>query len=875
MRNTIRLASAFLLIFCAHQLSAQTTPKTAPVKPANFNDIQKKAELYFDQHPELTTDEEEDGMYKQYKRWEWYTENRVMPNGDLPAPGLMQEEWKKYARSHGRGMASTASVSGNWSFLGPNTTPGGYTGLGRIACIAFHPTIANTFWIGSPGGGLWKTTDGGNTWSTNSDNFPVMGISDIAIDPTNPNNMYVATGDGDFGSLSAVTGAYTGDTKSIGVLKSTDGGVTWNYTGLNFTVQVDKLIRRLIISPTNPNVLIAACSDGVYRTNDAGVTWTNTVAGHYMDLAFKPGDASVVYAAQLDASGNAQVLTSTDTANSFTVVTSFSNVVRIALGVTPFAPNVVHALCADATTKGFAGLYASRNSGASFDVLYAAGGTNLLNTAYDGSGTTGQGNYDLCYLMSPTDTNTLFVGGVNTWKSTDGGRSWALNTMWTGNAGQNPNQVITVHADKHSMANDPLNAGTIYQTNDGGIYSSTDGGTTWVDRSNGLGISQIYRISTSATNAFVNLAGLQDNGSRVESAGNWAYATGGDGCECIIDYTNANNMYASYVRGVIYATSNAWTSGTTTISSNIPGGQPTGSWVTPYIMDPVNPSTLYAGYSDIYKTTDQGNSWAAISSGLTGSSTNYLKMLAIAPSNVMNIYAGTWDSLWATPDGGNTWTSISNFSLGNRKTFMAVNPNNPLNVWVTIGRYAAGEKVYKTLDGGNTWTNVSGTLPNLPVNTIVYENGTKDGLYVGTDVGVFYTDSTMTDWIPYSTGLPNVVVTDLQIQNSSGELRAGTFGRGMWKTDLYNTHVGIKNEPSLVNNIQIFPNPGKGLFTLSISDFKQGDKANLYNCLGETLKVIDIRNASMQLDLSTYADGIYYIGLESEHYRMHRVVKLE
>jgi photosystem II stability/assembly factor-like uncharacterized protein len=864
--------SSLAILLSASALVAQKQQEktTAP----NFYRIQEKANIWFGQHPAAA--DEEDGTYAQYKRWEWFNEQRVLPNGNFPSPAINWQEWKSYARSHSGVLARTAYLSGNWSFIGPTTTPGGYEGLGRVSCIAFHPTIANTFWVGTPAGGLWKTTNAGATWSTATDNtLPVMGVSDIAIDPTNANIMYIATGDADFGSLSALTGGYWGDTKSVGVLKSTDGGATWNTTGLSFTVPITRLIRRLLISPLNHKVLIAASSDGVYRTNDAGATWTNIQSGHFIDLAFKPGDASVVYASTWDNTGNAQVYTSTDTANSFVQASTFTGVGRIALGTTPAAPNVVHALCSDASTLGFAGLYASRNSGASFDVLYPAGTINMLNNSFDGSGTNGQGNYDLTYLMSPTDTVNLYVGGVNTWKSSDAGATWSLNTMWTGYSGQNPNGVIAVHADKHFMANDPHNPGTVYQTNDGGIYQTTDGGVTWTDLSNGLGISQIYRIGTSATNPNINMTGLQDNGSRKFDAGTWSYATGGDGCECIIDYQNPQNMYGSYVQGRIYATTDAWATTTTTISNNIPG-TPTGSWVTPYVMDPVSPATLYAGYADVYKTTNRGSSWTAISSGLTGSTSKTLKTLAVAPSDNQTIYAATFDSLYITRDGGSTWKSISKFSPGNRMTYIAIHPSNPLTAWVTISRYAAGKKVYKTIDGGATWTNVSGTLPNVPANTIVYEKGSNDGLYVGTDVGVFYTNASMSDWIPFSTGLPNVIVTELEIQYSSGELRAGTFGRGLWKSNLYSLSTGMSVSNAKENAVQVFPNPTKGAFTLSIPGFKGTDKANLYNYLGETLQVIDVRNANMQLDLGAYAEGIYYIGLESEHYsHMYRVLKVD
>jgi photosystem II stability/assembly factor-like uncharacterized protein len=875
MRKCTLSISCFLIFFSAFVAKAQQVNPPHQEAAPNFYDMKAAFVQHFMLEDQQESRAEEDGAYSKYKRWEWYWEQRVSSKGVFPAPGVNWQEYAQYVKSHSRLMAGTASTSGAWSFVGPTTTPGGYEGIGRISCIAFHPTLPNTFWVGTPAGGLWKTTDGGSTWSTNTDNLPVLGVSDVVIDPADPMTMYMATGDGDMGSLSALTGSYWGDTKSVGVLKSTDGGATWNTTGLSFTPQATRLIRRLIISPSNSKVLVAACSNGVYRTNDAGLTWTNTQAGHFIDLAFKPGDASVVYGSTYDYAGNAQVFTSTDTALTFVQSSAFNGVGRIKLGVTAAAPSIVHALCSNSSTRGFAGLYVSRNSGASFSVLYPSSGTNLLANTYDGSGTGGQGEYDLAYSISPVDTNVLFVGGVNTWKSLDAGATWVINTMWTTSSSQNPTGVITVHADKHFIGYHPLNNGILFQTNDGGIYKSTDAGTTWTDLSNGLGISEIYRIGTSASNPALNMAGLQDNGSRKFDSGTWSYATGGDGCECIIDYVNPMNMYGSYVQGKIYATTDAWTSTSLTISDNIPG-IPTGSWITPYVMDPVSPATLYAGYADVYKTTDQGATWAAISSGLTGSSTNTLMSLSVAPSNSQVIYAATWDSVYVTSNGGTSWTSISNFSLGNKKTYIAIHPTDPNTAWITISGYAAGEKVYKTTDRGVSWTNISGTLPNLPVNTIVYQKGSNGGLYIGTDVGVYYTDASMTDWIPFSTGLPNVVVTELEIQYSSNELRAGTFGRGLWKSDLY-TALSTSLHPGtmLAASERAYPNPNKGQCAIYLANFKGSDKAHIYNYLGETLRVLDVRTPVLNLDLSEFPDGIYYVGFESSHYnQMQKIVKL-
>lgn len=222
--------------------------------------------------------------YKQFKRWEWFWEPRVGKSGIFPKSSVVLDEFEKYRSSHptkvqsqvettpdsqpqgGNGSATAStppppSASGAWVSLGPSSTTGGYAGIGRINAIGFHPTDVNTFWVGSPSGGLWKTVSGGSSWTTLTDNLPVMGVSAIVVDHTNPNILYIATGDRD-----------AGDTYSVGILKSTNGGLSWASTGLSYSVSTGSLVKGLIMHPTNSQYLLAATSSGIYRTTNGGTT---------------------------------------------------------------------------------------------------------------------------------------------------------------------------------------------------------------------------------------------------------------------------------------------------------------------------------------------------------------------------------------------------------------------------------------------------------------------------------------------------------------------------------------------------------------------------------------------------------------------------
>ena len=805
--------------------------------------------------------------YKQFKRWEWFWESRLLPNGEFPSPTINIDEYQKYYASMSKNKYNKTLSSDNWEFKGPAISPGGYYGLGRLDCIAFHPTNKQIFWVGSPSGGLWKTTDGGSTWATNTDGLPVLGVSDIAIDPTNTNIMYIATGDGDV--------IYSNGSRSIGVLKSRDGGSTWSGTGLSHTVAEKKFIRRLLIHPKNPQILLAASSDGLWMTSNGGKAWTNQQPGYFVDVEFHPTDPAIVYASTVFLTSDtvAQIYRSTNSGSSWTSVASLEDVGRIELAVTKHSPNVVQALCTDYLSWGLAGIWTSSNSGASFiETFKGTPTTNLLCNEYDATGKGGQGWWGLALAINPYNDNEMWVGGVNTWKSIDGAQTWGLNSHWAPDIELNPNQVNTIHADKHFFAYHPLDSGVLFECNDGGLYKTTNSGKDWIDLSNGLGISQIYRIGVSQTEEDNVVCGLQDNGSKLIDSNVWAEATGGDGMNCIIDYTNENIIYTSVQNGIIIKTD--IDQGTQEeISNNIPAGQkdstsPTGAWITPYVIHPTNPNILLAGYKKVYKTTDQGDSWSAISPELTSYNLN---LITIAPSDANTIYASTFDSLYSTSDGGINWQYIPIGIPQAHISCIAVDPANPKKIFITISGYIVGSKVFVSPDGGQNWYNYSGSLPNVPANCITYLKGSNEGLYIGTDIGVFYTDASMTDWVPYQNGLPNVIVNDLEISYNDNKLWAGTYGRGLWKTDLYTGAVGIETQ-NINKEIYIFPNPNSGKFSVQAPDNKQYDIA-VCNIHGEVVfEQRQIHSSHNAIELNDVKPGVYFVRLTIDNTTISRKI---
>lgn len=718
----------------------------------NVNDAKKE----FDQYWEGNTIEKGKG-YKQFMRWYNFWAPRTYPSGDIsevnPGNGIQQHlDLQEYNRT----LKSSTSP---WTTMGPYSTNSGYNGIGRINTIAFHPTDPNTWFIGTPGGGLWKTTDAGSSWTPLTDFLTNLGISDIAISNTNPDVIYIATGDRD-----------ARDTYSFGVLKSTDGGDTWNNTGLSSMVQNTWTTNRILINPSNANILIVATGDGIYRSTDAGGSFTHVqTSGHFISMEFNPADPNIVYASQFDYwNEQATFFKSVDNGQSWTPITSGlpnNNCRRIHIGVTPANANYVYLITVD-NDNGMEGFYRSANAGSSFNLMTSS--PNTLDSG-DGTGTGGQGWYDLSLAVSPTNADEVYVGGVNMWKSTNGGTNFTKMTHWYNNG------TTVIHADQHWF--DFFNGG-LFVCNDGGLYVSYDGANSFSDLSNGLTITQYYRLSNDQNTNDKLVAGAQDNGSDLLDSGTWNDVQGGDGMHCIVDHTDPNIVFTATQYGNIYRSTNG---GYNYVDVSPDPGN--GAWITPYEMAPSNNNIMYCGYNDIYKSTDNGVNWSLTTSGL---SAELLRSIEVSKTDANVVYCASFEQVFKSTNGGNTFTDVTGtLPVGNVSiSSICIDPTDENRVWITFSGYSAGEKVFRTDDGGSSWVNQTGSLPNLPTNKLIYEEGSSGVLYAGTDVGVYYWDPNNSVWDIYGTDLPNVIVNDLDIQYSQGVLRAATYGRGIWEISM-------------------------------------------------------------------------------------------
>jgi len=709
--------------------------------------------------------------WKPFKRWEWFMQSRIDKNGYLDKTAL----WKAWQEKKLKFPEGNTLNNSNWKNLGPEELPLGNSptkGLGRINCIAVDPNNNNIIWVGSPSGGLWKSTNDGNSWITNTDFLDGLGVSSIIISPFNSNIMYLATGDFD-----------ASDTYSIGILKSTDSGQTW-FLPNNSLLTTGSISYKLAMHPSNENVIYACSKSGIIKSIDGGINWINTTNNLYsifFDFIMDKSNPAILYAAAYDNGTGGAIIKSTNgggswikLTNGLPVSTSYS---RIALALSSSNPNIIYSIFSN-SEGGLLGVYKSTDSGNNWALK--ANSPNMLGWTPDGSDVGGQSWYDLSLIVNPVDPNIVYLGGVNIWKTIDGGSTWKINAHWYGGAYSN---IPIVHADIHTFEYIP-NTDFLLCGCDGGLFKTTNGGTIWQDLSNGLGIQQFYRIGGSAQVPNIVYGGAQDNGTSILKDGIWTNVGGGDGMECAVDYTNHDIGYVSSQFGSFARTTDGGKS-FTGINEGIIGNS---TWTTPFLIHPTNPEILYRTTTKVYKSTNKGNTWNTIS-GILDRSIGFdmsLTLLKVSKSNPNYIYASSGFNLFKTTNGGNDWVIVVTPNMNNSTTSdIAISPTNPEIVYLTDSNPWINNKILKSTNAGNSWTNITGGIPNgLPVNCIIVQDDFPNDVYVGTDIGVFYSETGGGNWQNYDLNLPNVIVSELEINNISGKIRAATYGRGLWESPL-------------------------------------------------------------------------------------------
>ena len=698
--------------------------------------------------------------YKPFKRWEYYWATRINPDGTRrPA----DETFKSYFEFQKQNTAVRDNeFQGNWVNLGPVEQPGNSgtgqpNGNGRVNAIAFHPTDPDIIYVGAPAGGLWITNDGGQTWNSYTDNLPTLGVSAIAVNYNNPDIIYIGTGDRD-----------AGDAVGMGVMKSTDGGITFDHSNEGMG---DVTVGWLVIHPDFPEELLAATSGGIYKTTNGGTTWTLTKSGNFKHIVYKTDDPEIVFA-----TSNGSFYRSTDGGDTWTKIPSvISNSSRGVIGVTPADPNVVYFHTVNGSA--YNATYRSDDAGLTFS--QKANSPNIMSWGCNG-GSGGQGWYDLAVAVDPEDADVVYSGGVNAWKSTDGTASWFIRSHWYGDCG-----VAAVHADCHVMAYNPIN-NRLYAGNDGGLYWTDDGGVNWTEITSGLAISQVYKIGQARLNKDKVMNGYQDNGTATYLGEDNGFLTvmGGDGMDCAYDFEDDRYAYGEYYNGA----------GISKIFNNINQGSisndisESGAWVTPLALNLTDPNNMFVGMKNVWLGKNIHGyypEWSKITDFSTSSNQNVIEQSEADP-NIF--YIAYWNKKMFRSDNvlsdNPSWEDISgSMPATGVPTDIETDPFDPDIVYMTLAF-----KVYKSTDRGYTWEDITLNLPTASTNTIERYKLDDGGIYVGTDAGIYYKNDAMSDWIYFGEGFPvSAHVTEIEIYYDSADrsndaVRASTYGRGLWSS---------------------------------------------------------------------------------------------
>ncbi len=830
------------------------------------------------------------------KGWKWYQRwlEEELRNSTLHKGWPHRTNYLKEAVELSKTKTSQSRSAGTWMPVGPSTfptIPGGnlFRGMGRINTVAFHPTDPNTIFVGVAQGGVWKSTNSGQTWMPLTDDLPVIRINDIAIDPTDPDIMYVCVGDYAYVGASLETDSRKRNTHyGLGIYKTTDGGLTWEPTGLTFD-QLDRdasLMRRVFINPNNNEELLAAGISGVFRSLDGGNTWDKTLDQVMSDFEQDEINGNIIYASSFRVNvldiGQSAIWKTTDFGGTWTQLNinfTGTNAQRVELAIAPSNNQVVYALVAN-SAGGFFGLYRSSNAGLTWTLQSSE--PNILHW-YGGTSGGGQGTYDLAIMVDADNADLIYTGGINMWGSEDGGINWKRASFWL------PQYGSSLHADHHFYKYNPLDE-YYYACHDGGInrtkeiflYTQTEMDvpgfsfeTQWEDISAGMEITSFYRMDVSKIHVGDVVAGSQDNSNFIKRDTQWLNVVLGDGMDCFFHPSNGNIAYVSTQGGNLRRTNDRGDSFIGGLTSDIRSIE-TGGWTTPFESDPHNSDGIYAAFGNVWYSSNRGDDWTQLTDFSPVPGSDFIlpgSSLTIAPSNPNRFYVAKRPypafslpgELWTTANGGgNMINRTAGLPSSLFITSTAVHELFDTYVIVTVGGFEDGSKVFKSVDAGLTWENISGNLPNIPINSIeLRPNSETNEMYIATDIGVYVRSDVTNDWQLFSQGLPNVIVSDLVIDVTNDLLYASTFGRGIWASDLAVLSSSTNQELSLPN-IQIVPNPNKGVFGCVVSNFNSEDaKIRIVDITGRQVYNgrKQIRSGQLTFNLNLLS-GTYFLRIE-------------
>ena len=695
----------------------------------------------------------------------------------------------------------------SWQFVGPTNIGG------RIVDVEYDPRRAGIAYAAAATGGVFKTTDDGQNWSPIFDDYAVLTIGDIAVDPLHPETLFVGTGESNGGHNNA---------PGLGVYRSVNGGAEWHSVGLEATASIG----RVAVDPFSTNrVFVAAIGSyfaptqdrGLYRSLDHGESWERVLfvndSTGVIDVAINPRSPDTVFAATWERvrrpagdvflyGAGSGVWRSTDGGDTWsrlsnglpnptthTDATGRPRFGRIGLAVYPSNPNIIYALYINGQSNTYLGLYRSMDGGDTWsdaDPLKRAGAAFADFSWYFGQ-----------VRVAPDDHNHVFVLDQSLAASRDGGQSWTIQSG--------------THVDHHAMAFDP-DGGAILNGNDGGLAISRNGGETWA-RAGELPITQFYEIAVDPARPQSFLGGTQDNGtvrSGLSESSPWSQVLGSDGFYVAVDPDDHSRVYAETQYGGLYRIDEG---GFNFIK---PPGVSATNWSTPFRLHPEDPRVILYGARRVWRSNNRGDDWTSVSPLLGKNTTGRLgtiTSLAISPVDTDVWYAGTDDgNIWATSNGGTSWTNRTAGLVHRWVTRVVPDPFVAGRVFASFSglKWRDPEPhVFRSDDFGATWQPTAVGLPDSPVNALIASPTTPNLLFAGLDVGAYVSEDAGSSWTLLGTGMPAVSVYDLAFDTVGSQLIAGTHGRSMYSLSLSQWVTSTDSEDAVEPGLDVraFPNP--------------------------------------------------------------------
>ncbi|MBN1541708.1 hypothetical protein JW992_06145 [candidate division KSB1 bacterium] len=820
---------------------------------------------------------------------EWFWLQRTWPHDayDLSAYSQALEQRDKLA------VLRKQAPMAVWQFVGPSNIGG------RIVDVEFDPLNPDIVYAGAATGGVFKSTDGGYTWFPVFDDQAVLTVGDICLDPKNPQIVFVGTGEAN-GGHNNFPGA--------GVYKSTDGGLSWRFSGLENSAAIG----RIRIDPLEPRrVFVAAVGSyfapnserGVFLSEDGGETWNPSLfvsdSTGAIDLVMDEENPDFMLAAMWERVRRPVSLSATHLSGPTSGIyrtrdggktwqllgpetglpdSRKTAVGRIGLALFPDDTRIAYALYTDGTR--ISGLFRTDDGGDSWRALDP-------NRQVVGTGSFSW--YFGQIRVHPTDADRVFALDIGLNRSADGGASWPIRYSYGG--------YPDLHVDHHALAFHPNNPDFILDGNDGGINWSADGGVNWV-KVDDLPVTQFYEIGLDAQHPERAYGGTQDNGTLRTLDGRseqWEQIWGGDGFFVVVDPTNPDVIYAESQFGYIVKSMDGGSS-FSSARRGIDPNEPT-NWSTPLVMDPSQPTVLYTGTNRLYRSDNGAESWQAISDdlsrGLADSRVGTVTAISVAPSHSEVIYAGTDDGwVWVTLNEGRTWDNVSEGLPFRWVTEIATHPQDPAIVVVSFSGLKWKDPqphLFLTRDAGLSWQDISADLPDAPVNSVLIDPLAPQRIYAATDVGVFVSPDFGGSWAPLDAAMPVVVCYDLKFHPVTAELFVGTHGRSMYKIDTgAMTAVQRKNDIAPVTAFVLlpaYPNPFNAgtRLTLEVRETSQL-LARIIDSRRRLVRVLldaAVKNGTVSIEWNgldrnglPVASGLYFFQVSDRNSGFHRVQKL-